>query len=285
MPPTAAPGAVAGRARWRCQTGAVAGPSDSTAAPDALERARHLVTRDGDAATVSAGYLDLLARRGVPSTGRAQDLMLSRLVPEIYERLWRPALGRIAKGPWGPGMEEEYRLARELLGLRPRSGATVLDLACGPGNFTRELARTAGTEGLAVGIDVSETMLARAVEDTRRAGLRNVAYVRGDAEKLPFQAEAFDAVCCFAALHLFSSPERALDRMHAVLRAGGRLAILTSARRGPAPVARLESAVGAMSGMRVFGRRELRRALVERGFVDVEQCLAGVTQLVGATRA
>jgi ubiquinone/menaquinone biosynthesis C-methylase UbiE len=264
----------------------VARTASSTATSPALERARDLLAADAAAsARAAAGYLDLLSGRDVPSTGRAQDLMLSRLVPRIYEGLWRPALGRLAKGPRGPSMEDEYRLARALLQLRPRSGATVLDVACGTGNFTRELARAAGPQGLVVGIDVSETMLARAVDDTRRAGLRNVAYVRGDAQRLPLREGAFDGVCCFAAVHLFSSPERALDRMHAVLRPGGRVGILTSVRRGPPPLARLESALGAMSGMWVFGRGELRQILLERGFVDVEQQVAGVTQLAAATRA
>ena len=43
-----------------------------------------------------AGYVDLLGD-DVPSTGPTQDLMTSRLVPQIYERWWRPALGRVAK--------------------------------------------------------------------------------------------------------------------------------------------------------------------------------------------
>ena len=80
-------------------------------------------------------------------------------------------------------MKDEHRIARLLLGLGPRDG--VLDVACGTGNFTRGFARTVGEEGLAVGIDVSETMLARAVADTADAGLANVAFVRGDAQELP----------------------------------------------------------------------------------------------------
>ena len=250
----------------------------------ALERARELLARDGEL-TREGGYLDLLGSQEVASTGRAQDLMLSGVVPRIYERLWRPALGRVLKGPLGPSMEEEYRLARELLRLEPGGGEVVLDVACGPGNFSRELARVVGRDGVVVGIDVSETMLARAVEDTRRAGLRGVAYVRGDAEALPFTDGAFGAVCCFAALHLFSDPMRALDRMRAVLRPGGRIAILTSASRSPRPLRAGESALGALSGMRVFGREEILDALRARGFDELEWQVAGVAQIVAARRA
>ena len=257
----------------------------------ALERARALLAsrrgrsddRTAGRAT-EAGYIDLLGGRAVASSGRAQDLMLSGLVPRVYERWWRPALGRLLKGPLGPSMAGEHALARELLRLERGAGASVLDIACGTGAFSRVFGRFVGTEGLVVGIDVSETMLARAVADTRRAGLRNVAYVRGDAEELPFSDGSFDAVCCFAALHLFSNPMRALERMHAVLRPGGRLAILTSARRGRALVPAAESAFGALSGMRIFGPSEFRQAMEARGFEALEWELAGAAQIVGARR-
>src|SRR5207302_7980306 len=126
------------------------------------------------------GYLDLLGDAEAPApTGTTQRLMLTSAVPAIYERWWRPALGRVAKGVLGPGMADEHRIARLLLGLSPGDG--VLDVACGTGNFTRDFARSVGPDGLVVGIDVSETMLTRAVGDSAAARLSNrAAYVRGD---------------------------------------------------------------------------------------------------------
>src|SRR5918999_769897 len=211
--------------------------------------------------------LDLLPPEGLQSTGLTQNLMLSRVVPEIYERWWRPALGRVAKGVFGPGMADERRIARLLLGLTP--GDRVLDVACGTGNFTRDFARSVGGDGLVVGIDVSETMLTRAVADTAKAGLGQVAYVRGDAQELPFRDSSFDAVCCFAALHLFSDPLRALDRMAAVLTPGGRVAIFTSCRGRSAPLRTWESVMERQSGMRMFEREEIVDALEQRGFAQI----------------
>src|SRR3954454_2055957 len=127
--------------------------------------------------------------------------MLSSVVPRIYERWWRPALGRAAKGVFGPGMSDEKRIARLRLALSPGDG--VLDVGCGTGNFTRDFARSAGPDGLGVGLDVSQTMLRRAVDDPRTANLDQVAYVRADAADAPFLDSSFDAVCCFAALNLF----------------------------------------------------------------------------------
>jgi SAM-dependent methyltransferase len=247
--------------------------------PDALDRALALVEPDRRPARPTAphGYLDLFADGAAPgSTGLTQDLMLSGVVPEIYERWWRPALGRVAKGALGPGMRDEHRIARLLLGIGPGDG--VLDVACGPGNFTREFARVAGPAGLAVGIDASPTMLARAVRDTPRG---EVAYVRGDAVELPFRDGSFDAVCCFAALHLFADPWVALDHMTRVLTPGGRIALFTSCRVRSAPLRIVNVLAGAQTGMRVFGGDEITSALDERGFVDVHQRVHGLTQFVG----
>ena len=107
----------------------------------------------------------------------------------------------------------------------------VLDVACGPGNFSREFAPAVGDSGLVVGIDASRTMLARGVTDLEAAGVANLALVRGDATQLPFRDGVFDGVCCFAALHLFADPFAALDEMRRVLGPGGRIAIMTSVRR------------------------------------------------------
>ena len=230
--------------------------------------------------TAPAGYLDLLGEDEPESTGAIQDLMLTGVVPRIYERWWRPALGRAFKGVFGPGMKDEHRIARLLLGLSPRDG--VLDVACGTGNFTRGFARTVGPEGLAVGIDVSVTMLTKAVSDTRTAGLDDrTAFVRGSAQELPFVDRSFDAVCCFAALHLFEDPSAALDSMAAVLTPGGRIAIFTTVRGRSAPLRTFESIAGTRSGTRMFERTEVVRALERRGFEDVRQRITGVTQFVG----
>src|SRR5437764_7918665 len=106
-----------------------------TAAPAALERAVALLApaaRPADPqAAAAAGYLDLLGGDGPASTGIAQNLMLTGVVPAVYERWWRPALGRLAKGLLGPGMADEHRIARLLLGLPPAAAGPAV--AGGPG--------------------------------------------------------------------------------------------------------------------------------------------------------
>jgi SAM-dependent methyltransferase len=254
------------------------------ALPRGLERAIPLLdpARRPRSAEVTEGYLDLLGPGERPAAaGAAQRLMSSVAVPIVYERWWRPALGRLAKGPLGPGMDEERRIARLLLALSPGDG--VLDVGCGPGNFTREFARLVGPAGLVVGLDASETMLARAVRDS--VGDERVAYVRGDAARLPFRDSSFDAVCCFAALHLFADPDLALDHMTRVLTPGGRIAILTSCRLRSAAGRAAGDLAGAQSGMRVFGPDEIVEGLERRGYAEVRQRIAGLAQFVGGRLA
>ena len=248
---------------------------------DAIARARELMRADVDEGDDDRGYLDLIGG-DVRSAGPAQSLMLTRAVPAIYERWWRPALGQLAKGALGPGMAEEVRIARLLLGLG--SGDVVLDLACGPGNFSREFARAVGPDGLVVGVDASRTMLARAVADTARAEISNLALLRADATRLPFRDAAFDAASCFAALHLFAEPLAALDEMRRALRPGGRIAIMTSVRR-QLTVRPLKPLIERASGMRVFEPDEIVDALRERGFGGLHQRLAGMVQFVGGRLA
>ena len=225
-----------------------------------------------------AGYLDLLGADAPESTGVTQDLMLTRVVPTIYERWWRPALARAVKGVTGPGMAEEVRIARLFLGLT--SGDQILDVACGPGNFSREFAKAVGAEGLVVGIDASPTMLARGAEESEKAGTKNLVLLRGDATALPFADASFDCTCCFAALHLFADPFAGLDEMRRVLGPGGRIALMTSVRR-PVTVRPLKPVVERLGGMRVFESDEITGALAERGFVDVRQRVSGLIQFVG----
>jgi ubiquinone/menaquinone biosynthesis C-methylase UbiE len=262
-----------------------AGAADPGSSEPARIRAAALLDdahREAGGDWPEAGYLDLLEEdTNAPDSdgaGPTQWLMNTRLVPTIYERWWRPALARAAKGATGPGMAEEVRIARLLLGLS--HGDTVLDVACGPGNFARQFARDAGPDGLVVGLDGSRTMLERGAEELRRSGLANLALVRADATRLPFRDSSFDGVCCFAAIHLFDDPFAALDEIARVLRPGGRIALMSSVRR-QITVPPLKPLVERASGMKVFEADELTGALDERGFAGIHQRLSGMVQFVG----
>jgi SAM-dependent methyltransferase len=224
------------------------------------------------------GYVDLLGDDDPTGEHPGQRLMINRVLPLIYERLWRPLGTRLFMGAMGPGMQGEHRIALEMLALERTD--RVLDVACGPGNFTRAFARAA-SEGVVVGLDASKPMLDRAVVENNPA---NVSYVRGDAHALPFKDDSFDAVCCFAALYFIEDPYTAIDEIVRVLAPGGRIALMTSVNRGALPVPVADRLVRGMSGVRIFGREELPDALRERGLTVGEQRVAGFAQFVSASR-
>ncbi|MGO9320328.1 MAG: class I SAM-dependent methyltransferase [Solirubrobacteraceae bacterium] len=227
---------------------------------------------------VEDGYLDLLGDEDPTGAHPGQRLMLSSALALIYEHLWRPLGGRVLMGPTGPGIHDELRMALDMLDISPSD--RVLDVACGPGNFTRAFARTA-REGLVVGLDASKTMLAVAVRKTESA---NTAYLRGDACALPFRDGSFDAICCFAALYLIQEPTLALDEIARILAPGGRVALLSSCNRGPLPARATNTVVRTLTGVRIFARDELTCALRDRGLTGIEQQVAGFAQFVSARR-
>ena len=140
--------------------------------------------------------------------------MQSTPVVAVYEGIWRPLGYFIASKHSFP--KDIDRIASF---LQQRQGL-ILDLACGPGNFTRRIARLA-PESTVVGFDLSREMLERAVRLTRKEGLRNAYYMRGSALSLPFRSEAFDAVTCCGALQLFRDQDQAVGEIARVLRVHG----------------------------------------------------------------
>ena len=103
-----------------------------------------------------------------------------------------------------------------------RFGMRVLDLGCGPGSITFALADLVGPGGV-VGIDQDSAIIAKARETLAEEG-REAADVRfevGDAHKLPFPDESFDAVWSqFVFMHL-NEPQQAMAEVRRVLRPGG----------------------------------------------------------------
>jgi ubiquinone/menaquinone biosynthesis C-methylase UbiE len=124
-------------------------------------------------------------------------------------------------------------------------------------------------------------MLERAVRDSPSAGVDNLSFVHGDAATLPFRDQSFDAVCCFAALHLFENPFKALDHMRRVLTPGGRIALFTTCHGRSAPLRAFESLMESRTGMRMFEQKEIAGALERRGFTEIRQRIAGFTQFLG----
>lgn len=98
--------------------------------------------------------------------------------------------------------------------LGPVEGDRVLEIACGTGRFTVMLAERGAD---VVGLDISGPMLAQGREKARAAGVQNsLDFLRGDAGRLPFPDDHFDAVLAMRFFHLADAPETFLSEMERV---------------------------------------------------------------------
>lgn len=106
------------------------------------------------------------------------------------------------------------------------TGASVVDLGCGTGRSTRDVARIASS-GFALGLDLSSSMLKRAKELAEAEGLGNVQFEQADVQVHPFDAGRFDlAISAFGAM-FFADPRAAFVNVSQALRPGGELALLS----------------------------------------------------------
>ena len=110
---------------------------------------------------------------------------------------------------------------------RIASEASILDVGCGPGSITMDLARLA-PNGSALGVDVSERVVAEATETARKARLTNAHFTLGDAYALGHDSDSFDIVHAHQLLQHLSDPVGALREMGRVCRPGGTVAVRDS---------------------------------------------------------
>ena len=158
------------------------------------------------------------------------------------------------------------------LDLRP--GETVLDLGCGTGDHTREVAALVVPGGRAVGVDFSTNMIAEA---TRRQASSPVpaTFEQGDAQQLRFESDTFDACRTERMLCHVPDCQAALREMVRVTRRGGRIGVIDVDTAG----VMIDNSDRAMTSAFAASMtdtiqnpwigRTLRRRLAEVGLVDV----------------
>ena len=127
---------------------------------------------------------------------------------------------KVAEGPEG--------MARRMAvfdALAVEAGQAVLDLGCGGGHLTREIALAVGDGGRAVGLDTSADQLAaaRGICD----GLAAVELVEGDATEMAFADGAFDALASIQTLEYIADVDRALTEARRVMKPGGKAALVS----------------------------------------------------------
>lgn len=163
---------------------------------------------------VAEGVADLVLERERP-IGLQRGLE-APWVARSYERYLRPAV-RLALSRRHFDGQSEYLLYRSLLGT-PQ--APVLDLGCGTGLFSRQLAREPASPPI-IAMDVSRAMLEEAVAQAREASVM-VDLVRAEAPWLPFTDGSLGAVLQSGSLHFIEDLSRLFAEVMRVLRPGGR---------------------------------------------------------------
>jgi ubiquinone/menaquinone biosynthesis C-methylase UbiE len=103
-------------------------------------------------------------------------------------------------------------------------GQSLLDIGCGPGTITVDLARLVDP-GSVVGVDASSDVVAQAAEHAASVGVSNVRFEVGDLFALPYAEGSFDVVHAHQVLQHLTDPVSALFELRRVLRVGGILAV------------------------------------------------------------
>lgn len=119
---------------------------------------------------------------------------------------------------WGP----QTRAFLDRIGLKP--GARVLDLGCGPGFVSFELAERVGERGEVVALDESPRWIAHVEDEIRRRGVGNVRTLRSRIQEAQFEPGSFDLVFARWVLSFLPAPGRVVARLAVALKDGGAFA-------------------------------------------------------------
>jgi ubiquinone/menaquinone biosynthesis C-methylase UbiE len=105
-------------------------------------------------------------------------------------------------------------------------GERILDIGCGCGQTTVELASRVGPGGSVLGLDISGPMLGRARERAAEAGAQNTEFIQADAQLHGFDSPGADLLFSRFGVMFFSSPVEAFANLLSALRPGGRLTFI-----------------------------------------------------------
>ena len=152
-----------------------------------------------------------------------------------------------------------------------REGETVLDLGSGGGIDVLLSARRVGPTGRAIGVDMTDEMLALARRNAADDGASNVEFRKGTIEALPLDDASVDVVISNCVINLASDKRAVFAEIARVLRPGGRMGVsdvVADDVLTPEQLAERGSYVGCIAGALSF--REFRQGLQAVGLTDVE---------------
>ncbi|MCL7927901.1 MAG: arsenite methyltransferase [marine benthic group bacterium] len=150
-------------------------------------------------------------------------------------------------------------------------GETILDLGSGGGIDVILSARRVGPTGRAIGVDMTDEMLALAHRNAAEAGIPNVEFRKGEIEALPLIDGEVDVVISNCVINLSVDKPKVLAEAFRVLKPGGRFAVSDVVVRGEIPPEvrkSLEMWAGCVAG--ALEEDEYRNLLSDAGFEEIE---------------
>jgi len=150
-------------------------------------------------------------------------------------------------------------------------GDTVLDLGSGAGADVLISAGRVGRTGRAIGLDMTDEMLAVARANAAASGVENAEFVKGYIEDIPLADESVDVVISNCVINLAADKTRVVREAARVLRRGGRFAVsdvIADPDMDAATRADMQQWTGCIAG--ALTRAEYDQALAAAGLVDVE---------------
>ena len=124
--------------------------------------------------------------------------------------------------------------------LAPKAGERILDIGCGAGATSLELAAAVAPGGEVLGADISDTLLA--VARRRAEGVSGLGFLQADVQAHPFAPASFDAVFSRFGVMFFADPTAAFANLLRALKPGGRLAFVCWRRPEENPIMTLPMA-------------------------------------------
>ena len=150
-------------------------------------------------------------------------------------------------------------------------GETVLDLGSGAGADVLISARRVGPAGRAIGLDMTDEMLALARANAAEAGVTNVEFVKGYIEDIPLADASVDVVISNCVINLAGDKAKVIAETARVLKPGGRFAVsdvIADEGMDEATRADMAAYTGCIAG--ALTEAEFRSALADAGLTDVE---------------
>lgn len=220
------------------------------------------------------------------------------MVPGIVEDRVSALRRRLESPPVARFYEESIRHAFTPLSSPLRAGArsgwlrdhgpagevrSVVDLGCGRGHDLRLMAKACNPK-LAVGVDLSQVLLAEAARAARTESLPNVAFVRSNITDLPFIDASFGWANIYGLLHRVETPKQTMEQIAALLEPEGVFTCLTTHRLKHGSKGLGQRIISQVGRIHLFSRGDLE-SMLEEGNMELDELSPfGTVALLAAHR-